>query len=53
MSESVVEYVTLRLPFHVTGEDARLVYWTAWLCKVCAHRLLETVKRNPLLANLS
>ncbi len=48
-----VEYITLRLPFHVTGEKARLVYWTAWLCKLCAHRLLESVKQNPLLANLS
>ena len=48
-----VEYVTLRLPFHVTGENAKLVYWTAWLCKLCAHRLLNKVKENPLLANLS
>ncbi len=48
-----VEYITLRLPFHATGEDARLVYWTAWLCKQCAHRLLERVRQNPLLADLS
>ncbi len=50
---SGVEYVTLRLPFHATGEDARLIYWTAWVCKLCAHRLLETVKHNLLLADLS
>jgi len=50
---SVVEYVTLRLPFHVTGEEARFIYWTAWLSKLCAHRLLEHVKRTPLLADLS
>ena len=50
---NIVEYVTLRLPFHVAGEEARLVYWTAWLCKLCAHRLLSTVRQNPLLADLS
>jgi len=49
----LVEYVTLRLPFHVVGEGARLIYWTAWLCKLCAHRLLNVVKQNPLLADLS
>ena len=49
----LVEYITLRLPFHVINEEARLIYWTAWLCKLCAHRLLNYVKENPLLANLS
>ncbi len=49
----LVEYITLRLPFHAVGEDAKLIYWTAWLCKLCAHRLLNTVKQNQLLANLS
>jgi len=53
MGTSEVEYVTLRLPFHVANEEARLIYWTAWLCKLCAHRLLNYVKENPLLANLS
>jgi len=53
MGASEVEYVTLRLPFHVTGENARLIYWTAWLCKICAHRLLELIKQNPILAGLS
>jgi len=53
MGVSEVEYVTLRLPFHVTGENARLIYWTAWLCKICAHRLLELIKQNPILAGLS
>ncbi len=48
-----VEYITLRLPFHATGDEARLIYWTAWLCKICAHKLLNAVKVNPLLANLS
>jgi hypothetical protein len=48
-----VEYITLRLPFHAIGEDARFIYWTAWLSKLCAHKLLEQVKQNPLLANLS
>jgi len=53
MSKSVAEYITLRLPFHVTGVDAKLIYWTAWLCKLCAHRLLEAIKLNPSLAYLS
>ncbi len=53
MNKSEVEYITLRLPFHAIGEDARLVYWTAWLCRLCAHRVLGMVKQNPLLANLS
>jgi len=53
MNKSKVEYITLRLPFHVTNEDAELIYWTAWLCKLCAHRLLNNVKKNSLLADLS
>mgnify|MGYP000356629866 CR=1 FL=1 len=48
-----INYITLRLPFHVTGEEARLIYWIAWLCKLCAHRLLNYVKENLLLADLS
>lgn len=48
-----IEYVTLRLPFHAVGEGAKLIYWTAWLSKLCAHRLLDQVKQNPLLASLS
>ncbi|MCD6487712.1 MAG: hypothetical protein J7K21_00615 [Desulfurococcales archaeon] len=48
-----IDYITLRLPFHVIGEEARLIYWTAWLCKLCAHRLLGKVKENPLLADMS
>ena len=50
---SGVEYITLRLPFHAVGEEARLIYWTAWLCRLCTHKLLNTVKENPLLADLS
>ena len=46
-------YVTLRLSFHTVGECSKLVYWTAWLSKLCAHRLLEQVRQNPLLADLS
>ncbi len=34
MSKGEVEYITLRLPFHATGENARLIYWTAWLCRL-------------------
>lgn len=47
-----LDYVTVSLPFHVTGEVARFIYWTAWLSKVCAHRLLESVRSNPVLARL-
>ncbi len=50
---SAVEYATVRLPFHATGDNARLIYWTAWLCKLCAHKLLDKVKENPQLADLS
>ncbi len=48
-----VEYITLRLPFHAVGDEAKLIYWTTWLCQLCAHRLLDSVRENPLLANLS
>ncbi|MEM4665266.1 MAG: hypothetical protein QW271_05930 [Sulfolobales archaeon] len=32
---------------------AKSIYWTAWLSKACAHRVLEHVKANPVLAKLS
>ncbi|MEM4951978.1 MAG: hypothetical protein QXV81_06935, partial [Ignisphaera sp.] len=48
-----LDYVTISLPFHATGDVAKSIYWTAWLSKTCAHRVLERVKANPLLAKLS
>lgn len=47
------EYLTINIPFTVKGEDARLVWWTAWHSKLCAHRLLNDVKNNNLLIELS
>jgi len=47
------EYVTVDIPFTVNGEEAKLVWWTAWLSKLCAHRLLSDVRSNSLLIDLS
>jgi len=47
------EYLTVSIPFTVNGEDAELIWWTAWLSKLCAHRLLDDVKHNNLLVDLS
>ncbi len=47
------EYLTISIPFTVKGEDAKLVWWTAWLSKLCAHRLLGDVKSNEVLIDLS
>ena len=45
--------VTVDIPFTVTGEKARLVWWTAWFSKFCAHRLLNDAKENEILVDLS
>jgi len=47
------EYLTVSLPFTVKGGNAKLVWWTAWLSKLCAHRLLGDVKSNDVLIDLS
>jgi len=47
------EYLTINIPFTVEGEDAKLIWWTAWLSKLCTHRLLNDVKGNNLLVDLS
>lgn len=47
------EYLTVSIPFTVKGEDAKLVWWTAWFSKLCAHRLLGDVKANDILIDLS
>ncbi len=46
-------YVTIGLDFHVDGEDAKAILSTAWLSKLVAHRVLNLVKENELLAGLS
>ncbi len=46
-------YVTVSLDFHADGDEAKLVLSTAWLSKLVAHRVLNLVKRNELLADLS
>jgi len=47
------EYLTISIPFTVKTEDAKLIWWTAWLSKLCAHRLLGNVKENEVLVDLS
>jgi len=50
---SLPEYLTISLPFTVRDENAKLVWWTSWLSKLCAHRLLGDVKENKILIDLS
>jgi len=50
---SLPEYLTLDIPFTVKDVDAKLVWSTAWLSKLCAHRLLGDVKNNDMLIDLS
>ncbi len=45
-------YVTVRLPFHADGEEASRLLSTAWLSKIAAHRVLDAIKRNPVLVDL-
>ncbi len=47
------EYLTLNIPFTVKDVNAKLVWSTAWLSKLCAHRLLGDVKNNDVLIDLS
>jgi len=50
---SLPEYLTISLPFTVKDENAKLIWMTAWLSKLCAHRLLSDVKENEQLIDLS
>jgi len=50
---NIPDYVTVRLPFHVVDREAFLILSTAWLTKVCAHRLLNDVKLNTELLKYS
>lgn len=47
------EYIVICIPFSVKGEETKLIWWTAWLSKICAHRLLNDVKSNEILIELS
>jgi len=50
---SLPEYLSVSLPFTAKDEDAKFIWLTAWLSKLCAHRLLDDVKSNDVLINLS
>ncbi len=50
---SLPDYVTVDIPFTINGDNARLVWWTAWFSKLCAHKLLGDVKENKILIDLS
>jgi len=47
------DYVTINIPFVASDERAKLIWWTSWYSKLCAHRLLNDVKSNPELPNYS
>jgi len=47
------DYITINIPFSVSDERAKLIWWTSWYSKLCAHRLLSDVKSNTELSNYS
>ncbi len=47
------EYLTIDIPFTVKNNDAKLIWWTAWFSKLCAHRLLDDMKNNNVFFNFS
>jgi len=47
------DYITINIPFIVSDERAKLIWWTSWYSKLCAHRLLNDVKSNTELSNYS
>ena len=47
------DYITMNVPFIVSDERAKLIWWTSWFSKLCAHRLLNDVKNNVELSNYS
>ena len=47
------DYITISIPFSVNDERAKLIWWTSWYSKLCAHRLLNDVKSNLELSNYS
>jgi len=42
-------YITLTLPFNISGGVAGRLLSTAWLFKVASHRLLDVAKQTPVL----
>jgi len=47
------DYITINIPFVVSDERAKLIWWTSWYSKLCTHRLLNDVKSNTELSNYS
>jgi len=47
------DYITINIPFVVSDERAKLIWWTSWYSKLCAHRLLNDVKSNLELPDYS
>jgi len=47
------DYITINIPFVVSDERAKLIWWTSWYSKLCSHRLLDDVKSNTELSNYS
>jgi len=47
------DYITVSIPFIVSDERAKLIWWTSWYSKLCAHRLLNDAKSNAELLNYS
>jgi len=43
----------MRIPFVVSEVRAKLIWWTSWYSKLCAHRLLNDVRTNSELSNYS
>ena len=43
-----MSYVTIVTGFNTSGEDAKLLFSTAWLFKIATHRLLNIVKQMPV-----
>ena len=53
MSIEFPEYITISLDFHVNTNTAKAILSTAWLSKIVAHRILDLVKENEILTDLS
>ena len=44
-----MSYITICLPFNVSGDVARRLFSTAWLFKAASHRMLDLAKHFPIL----
>ena len=47
------DYITINIPFVVSDERGKLIWWTSWFSKLCAHRLLNDVENNVELSDYS